>query len=590
VSEVPAPVVERPAETQPGGGRGLSWAALVVSAVLAVAALAWVAAYLVAGDKVPRGTTVAGVAVGGLTEDEAAERLEDELGSRAGRPLEVTVGDRTAEVSPEEAGISMDYAASVAQAGARKSWNPAWLWDYATGGDEVPPVVDVDEDALAAYLSELGDQVRTDPVEGAIRFKPKGIRVTDPVVGNELDTDGARDALVAAYLDKDGATADLPLAEAVPDIDADDIERALTEFAEPAMSGPVTFRFGDAEIALKPRQFMRALRLVPEDGGLVPQLRPKALAQQLSGLVSRDGAAPVDAEIRLLAGKPRVIPAKPGVSFDQAKVDAAFLDLVVRPPGEREMEVPSEVVEPAFTTADAEALRIEEQVSEFTTYFPYAEYRNTNIGRAAEILDGTIVAPGEMFSLNGTIGERTAENGFTTGFIISNGIFKEDLGGGVSQMATTTFNAAFFAGMTDVEHKTHSFYIDRYPVGREATVAWPTVDLSFRNDTPYGLLIHAHVTPSTPSAQGVVTVRFFSTKYWDITTKTGERYAFTSPATRTLDTPDCYPNTGYGGFDINIWRYWRRAGSDELERSEKMHTTYIPSDTVICKPPGSIPG
>ena len=228
-------------------------------------------------------------------------------------------------------------------------------------------------------------------------------------------------------------------------------------------------------------------------------------------------------------------------------------------------------------------------MSEFTTYFPYAEYRNTNIGRAAEIIDGTIVAPGETFSLNGTIGERTAENGFTTGFIISNGIFKEDLGGGVSQMATTTFNAAFFAGMTDVEHKPHSFYIDRYPVGREATVAWPTVDLQWRNDTPYGVLVHAHVTPSTPSSQGVVTVRLFSTKYWDITTKTGERYAFTSPATRTLDTADCYPNTGYGGFDINIWRYWRRAGSDELERTEKMHTTYTPSDTVICKPPGSIP-
>ncbi|HRK48378.1 MAG TPA: VanW family protein, partial [Nocardioides sp.] len=314
------------------------------------------------------------------------------------------------------------------------------------------------------------------------------------------------------------------------------------------------------------------------------------LAQQLGGLVADDGAAPVNAEVRLLAGKPRVIPAKPGVTFDQAEVDAAFLDLVTRPEGERELEVPAQVVEPGFTTEDAQALAITEQVSEFTTYFPYAEYRNTNIGRAAELVDGTVVKPGETFSLNGTVGERTAENGFTEGFIISNGIFKEDLGGGVSQMATTTFNAAFFAGMTDVEHKPHSFYIDRYPVGREATVAWPTVDLRFRNDTPYGVLIHAHLTPSTPSAQGVLTVRMFSTPYWDITTKTGDRYAFTSPATRTLDTADCYPNTGYGGFDIDIWRYWRRVGSDEVERTEKMHTTYIPSDTVICKPPGSLPG
>ena len=69
-------------------------------------------------------------------------------------------------------------------------------------------------------------------------------------------------------------------------------------------------------------------------------------------------------------------------------------------------------------------------------------------------------------------------------------------------MATTTFNAMFFAGLEDVEHKPHSFYIDRYPVGREATVAWGAVDLRFRNDTPYGVLIDARVTPSTPSAPG----------------------------------------------------------------------------------------
>jgi vancomycin resistance protein YoaR len=581
--------LELPAETEPGGRRRFRLIAIILAALLAAAALAWVAAYLVAGDKVPRGTTVAGVAVGGLSEDDAAQRLEEELGDRHDRVLEVTVGDSTSEVSPEEAGISIDYAASAAEAGARKSWSPAWLWRYATGGDEVAPVVDVDQDALAAYLSELSDDVREEPVEGAIRFKAKGVQVTDPVVGTELDTDGAREALVAAYLDEDDASAELPLVESAPDIDASDIEKARTEFADPAMSGPVTLRFGESAVTLKPGQYVRALRLVPEDGELVPQLRPKALAQQLSGLVSGDGAEPVDAQIRLVQGKPRVIPAKPGVSFDQAEVDAAFLELVTRPDGERVMDVPAEVVEPAFTTKDAKALAIKEEVSSFTTYFPYAEYRNINIGRAAELVNGTIVKPGEMFSLNGTVGERTAENGFVKGFVISNGIFKEDFGGGVSQMATTTFNAAFFGGMTDIEHKPHSFYIDRYPVGREATVAWPTVDLQWRNDTPYGVLVNAHVTPSTGSSQGVVTVRLFSTKYWDITTKTGERYNFTSPATRTLDTPDCYPNSGYGGFDIDIWRYWRRAGSDELERTEKMHTTYTPSDTVICKPPGSLP-
>jgi vancomycin resistance protein YoaR len=143
----------------------------------------------------------------------------------------------------------------------------------------------------------------------------------------------------------------------------------------------------------------------------------------------------------------------------------------------------------------------------------------------------------------------------------------------------------FFAGLEDVEHKTHSFYIDRYPVGREATVAWPTVDLRFRNDTPYGVLISAHVKPSTPSSQGVVTVSMYSTRYWDITSTTSDRYNYTEEQTRVLRTPDCYPNDGYSGFDVDVTRFFRRHGQRALDHRETFHTHYIPSDTVVCKPP-----
>ncbi len=102
------------------------------------------------------------------------------------------------------------------------------------------------------------------------------------------------------------------------------------------------------------------------------------------------------------------------------------------------------------------------------------------------------------------------------------------------------------------------------------------------------MLVDAHVTPGTPSTQGVVTVRMFSTKVWDITTEESERYAYVGPATRILDTPDCYPNSGYSGFQIDVWRYFKKPGESELDHQEKFHTTYTPSDTVICKPPGSL--
>jgi vancomycin resistance protein YoaR len=240
------------------------------------------------------------------------------------------------------------------------------------------------------------------------------------------------------------------------------------------------------------------------------------------------------------------------------------------------------VAQADFTTKEARALKVREEVSRFVTYFPYAVYRNVNQSRAAELIDGTLLQPGETFSFNDTVGERTAENGFVPGFIISDGVFREDLGGGVSQVVTTTYNAAFFAGLKDIEHKPHSFYIDRYPVGREATVAWPSVDLKFKNNTPYGVLIEAFVVNSTPSSQGEMHVRMWSTKHWDIRASTSERYAFTSPNTRYDDTDACVPTTGYGGFTVKVRRHVRKAGSDELLRTEVDTVTYTPADTVIC--------
>jgi vancomycin resistance protein YoaR len=347
----------------------------------------------------------------------------------------------------------------------------------------------------------------------------------------------------------------------------------------------VTLAFGDSRVRLQPRDFAAALSLRPENGELKLHVDQKMLLGLVQQVVAADGGAPVDATVALVDGRPTVVPAKPGVTFEPAEVTAAFTAALTQPEGQREAAVDAQVEQPDFTTKDARALKITEEVSTFTTYFPYADYRNTNIGRAMELINGTVLEPGDTFSLNDTVGERTPANGFVKGFIIEDGIFKEDYGGGVSQSATTTFNAAFFAGLEDVEHQTHSFYIDRYPVGREATVAWPTVDLEFTNNTPYGILIQAGITPSSPSAQGSATVTMWSTKYWDITTSESARYNLTEPQTRVLRTEDCYPNTGYGGFDIDVTRHFHLPSDPTQDHDEVMHTTYIPSDTVICKPP-----
>ena len=562
------------------GGRAV---VVALAAVVLLLGGAYAAAGAFASDRVPRGTTVAGVAVGGQTPAEARATLETELADRVDASISVSAEGRSVQVDPAEAGLSFDLDASVEAAGGGSSWAPDRLWDYWTGGDEVDPVVDVDESAMAGTLDRLEGELGTEPVDATVTFTGSSVRTTRATSGELLDDEAAREALVAAYLTEE-PSADLDLVDVEPDITDADAEAAVEELANPALASPVTLLFGETPVKLRPADYAKALSLEPEDGELALAVDPDVLTD-LVGDATASGE-PVDAGIRIVDGEPKVVPAKPGVDFADEDVYDVFIDLLDEPAGERRAEVDATVVEPDVTTKDVRQLGIKEQVSTFTTYYPHADYRNTNIGRAAELTNGTLLLPGETFSMNDIVGERTRENGFTEGFIISNGILREDLGGGVSQLATTLFNAMFFAGLEDVEHKPHSFYIDRYPVGREATVAWGVLDMRFRNDTKHGVYVQSFIRPSTPGTQGSVTVSLYSTKVWDIEARASNRYAYTQPEVRYLQTDDCYAYTGSQGFQIDVFRDFRRPGKDEVVRTEKFHTVYTPSDSVRCgKPP-----
>lgn len=555
---------------------------LLILALLLLAGAGYVWAWSQAKDRIPRGTTIEGVDVGGMTRAEAVEELETELAERAEGPMDVTLASATVSLSPSEAGLSVDYQASVDEVGAQRSWDPVWLWDYFTEGDEVEAVIDLDDAALDQELASIAEDVEREPVDGAIEFRGGGAVVTQSETGLALDVDDSRELVQTAYLTDE--VPELPLRSAEPEIDDDELLQAQRQLANPAVSGPVTLKFGKGQVRLTPKQYLPAVTIVQRQGALAMKVNQKKLV----GIVDRSASGtgvPRDARIVLRDGKPTVIPATTGVTYRTDPLVRGFRQAITGQGAQRTRNVATRKAQPDFTTKDARDLGVKTRVSTFSTYFPYAEYRNVNLGRAAELIDGTLLKPGETFSLNDIVGERTRENGFTDGYIISNGILTGDLGGGVSQIATTTFNAMFFAGLEDVEHKPHSFYIDRYPIGREATVAWGAIDLRFKNDTPHGVLVQANVTPSTPATSGVVTVSMYSTKYWDITTKTGDRYNYTQPEVRKINDLECHPNTGFGGFDIDIWRYFRRHNSDELVQTEKMHTTYTPSDTVECTNP-----
>ncbi len=543
---------------------------------------AYAAAHFYMRDRIPADTRVNGIAVGGLTPAAAEHRLVDGLAGRAAEPLTVVADGHSATIRPAAAGFRVDVPATVARLRSSPGWEPRTMWDWLADRNRVDAVVAVNESALSRSVAAFARQVDDPPVEGAVTFADGEATPTYPLRGSLLDRPAAAGRIRSAFLHDEGPDHVVRLRTRVaqPVVTKDAVSRAMDGFANPATSAPVVVRLDRRVVRLLPQDFTSALSMQAVGAELSPHLDAARLLTALGPKMRALSRPPVNATITVVGGRPRLAPARNGRTFDPTDVTGGFLPTLTS--AERTLRVHSIAAPPTFSTADARRLRITEQVSAFSTRFPYAAYRNTNLGRAARLIDGTIIKPGQTFSLNRTVGERTAANGFTKGYIIDDGVFTKDFGGGVSQVATTTFNAAFFAGLADVEHQAHSFYISRYPPGREATVVWPDVDLRFKNTTPYGVLVSASIERATPTRKGVMHVAMYSTKYWDITTTTSRRYDPRPFRTRHLSGAGCVPNQGSDGFDIDVHRLFRRHGSATLDHRETMHTAYAPSDTVVC--------
>jgi vancomycin resistance protein YoaR len=228
-----------------------------------------------------------------------------------------------------------------------------------------------------------------------------------------------------------------------------------------------------------------------------------------------------------------------------------------------------------LTTEGLGKLGITGILSEFTTR-GFAADSGMNIRRAAEQINGTIVQPGGTFSLNAATNPRDAAHGYVEAGIIEDGHPARGVGGGVSQVATTLYNASYFAGMTNVEHKEHSFYISRYPAGREATVFDDLIDLKFRNDNPTAIMIQTVWTPSS------ITVRIYGTKRYDVTSATGPRTSPTEPKTVTIPEDEkCAPSKGAPGFTVTDTRTLKEISTGQV-RTETRTVRYNPSPIIEC--------
>jgi vancomycin resistance protein YoaR len=295
---------------------------------------------------------------------------------------------------------------------------------------------------------------------------------------------------------------------------------------------------------------------------------------------------PKDATVVLADGGPQVRNGREGFAIDLDSARAQIDELAKtssQSGAARTAELEGDVVEPDRTTEEAKDLNINQRVSSFTTEHACCQGRVTNIQRFADLVDGALIEPGEVFSLNGHVGERTAAKGFVAGGAIQQGEYVDEVGGGVSQFATTFFNAAYFGGYEIVEHKPHSYYISRYPVGRESTINYPNVDVKIRNDSPSGILVDTSYTGSS------ITVTFWGKKWVDVESSTGEPHNHTSPETQVKQNPDLAPGaeqvvqSGGDGFDIVVTRSLRY--DDGRSDTQEFFTRYLPEPRIIERGP-----
>ncbi|MCI2418927.1 VanW family protein [Saccharopolyspora sp. K220] len=579
----PSPPAESSADRK---RRGLIRAGIAAGAAVGALALLYVGDLIFTSGQVPRGTVVAGVDIGGLDKAVAETELRDQLTPGLNEPVRLQVGERAATINPDQVGLEMDWAATVEQAG-QQPLNPFTRFGSLFATHEVTPISHGDREQLVQALEQVRPQLDRAPAEGTIRFEGTKPVAVAPLTGQSIDVQRATDEVLAHWADD--IPVQVPYTEQPVTTTIDGVRTALRDIAEPAVSAPVTVRGEGKNATFTPEAIAASLRFEPDGlGGLKANLDlPTAIASVEPQLA--DTLKPgKDAEIVLEGATPVVHPSIDGIGIDWAKSFERINEVFGRPQDRTVQAI--YVHQPAkFTTEQANGLGIREVVGEFTTG-GFEPASGVNIRRVAEQVNGAIIKPGETFSLNGYTGPRGTPQGYVESGIIEDGRPARAVGGGISQFATTLYNASYFAGMQNVEHKAHSYYISRYPAGREATVfqnpdGSSVIDVKFKNVAKSGIMITTRWTSSS------ITVTMWGTKQFDVTSQTGERTAPTQPHEKVVPPGEpCSASKGAPGFTVTDTRTIRDISTGQV-RTETQRTVYDPQPIIHCgAPPPAPPG
>ncbi len=480
--------------------------------------------------EVSRNVRLAGVDIGGLTEEQLTGRVGEVASDFGSTPVALLVGEATYETTAADLGLAVDEeltAASALEVG-ESSFLPArpFAWAASLFSERQAPLqLRIDAETAAAKLVELEADNRILPTEPTVELVEGTFRVVAGQDGTGIDAaevvrrlpgeaEGAmaeRDEIIRLVIDQ----------TPIPPLGTREAAEQAAADAEALVSEPIEIRTAGGARTIESDELRSWARVANNpDGSLVVTFDQAEVDTSLRQAFADVEGRPVDASITLDGGVPVIRADQPGKVCCGPGTAPAVLRTLQG--GSRAVDLALVDGPASFTTADAEAYGIREAVGGnnawrngapttagpgFTTYHAAGGNRVANIHRIADLVRGVVIAPGASFSVNDHVGRRTAENGFLPAGAIRDGEHVDEIGGGISQFATTTFNAAYFAGLQIDASQAHSEYFDRYPRGREATMGFPAPDLAFTNDTPYGILIWTSYTNTS------LTVTLYSTPH-----------------------------------------------------------------------------
>jgi vancomycin resistance protein YoaR len=506
--------------------------------------IVWLLAFsLIYAHRIYPGVSVAGIDLSGLRPEEASVFLAQRITFPHTGKIAFRDGDRVWVVTPADLGLSLDPVAnSVLAYNLGRAGNPfKRLNDQAAAlysGKNLAPLLNYDEGIAYRYISQLAAQVDKPTVEASLSVNDLDVVVIPGQVGRTVDIAATLASLSKQMSSLNDVLIQLPIEELTPTI-MDASQQA--EIARRILSAPLTLQTPDAKPGdlgpwvLPPDQLAKMLTIqrVESAEGWRYQvaLDEQTLYDYVNNLVP---------DINRQAANARFIfndtsnlleliqPAVIGRNLDVYNTIKDINQKVVD--GQHTLPLTIQYIQPDVgDDATGEKLGITEKIVSYTSYFRGSTTaRLHNIETAAANFHGLLVPPGAIFSMASAMGNVTLDNGYSEAWIIFGGRTIKGVGGGVCQVSTTLFRAAFYAGFPIVERYPHAYRVSYYEqtargedenlAGLDATVFVPAIDFKFKNDTPYWLLMETYYNPSARS----LTWKFYSTSdgrtvEWDTT-------------------------------------------------------------------------